>query len=188
MFGSRRGRGNPDPLYKSQKYRFLSNIGPDPFTNHKATKPAFNVGPLSARQRIAIEMAFRWQVDDGPLLVLFGSSSPSKKEEKKRCQSWTPLAKFFWIRACTQISVFMCCLVVLSLSNSILGQAAKFLTRLQCTCTAWSVFSAVATFACDSQNLKFTSFCVDVLITVFFIPLIHTGPESQELTNSWLRG
>ena len=27
---------------------FLSNTGPDPLNNHKATKPAFNVGPLSA--------------------------------------------------------------------------------------------------------------------------------------------
>ena len=30
--------------------------------------------------------------------------------------------------------IFMCCLIVLSLSNSILGQAAKILTRLKCTC------------------------------------------------------
>ena len=27
---------------------FLSNTGPDPLKNHKATKPAFNVGPSSA--------------------------------------------------------------------------------------------------------------------------------------------
>ena len=33
---------------------FLSNTGPDPLKNHKATKPAFNVGPPSARQRNAI--------------------------------------------------------------------------------------------------------------------------------------
>ena len=33
---------------------FLSNTGPDPLVNHKATKPAFNAGPLSARQRNAI--------------------------------------------------------------------------------------------------------------------------------------
>ena len=29
---------------------FLSNTGPDPLKNHKAAKPAFNVGPSSARQ------------------------------------------------------------------------------------------------------------------------------------------
>ena len=50
----------------------LSNTGPDTLKNHKATKPTFNiwplsarqrniisVGPLSARQRNAIEMAVR---------------------------------------------------------------------------------------------------------------------------------
>ena len=33
---------------------FLSNTGPDPLKNHKATKPAFNVGPSWAHQRNAI--------------------------------------------------------------------------------------------------------------------------------------
>ena len=38
-------------------------------------------------------MAFRWRADDGPLIVLFGSSlSLSKK--------WTPSEKTFWVRAC----------------------------------------------------------------------------------------
>ena len=37
------------------------------------TKPTFNVGPSSARQRNAIGMAFRWRADDGPLSVVFGS-------------------------------------------------------------------------------------------------------------------
>ena len=40
----------PHPPKKSQKLGFLSNTGQDPLNNHKATKPAFNVGPLSARQ------------------------------------------------------------------------------------------------------------------------------------------
>ena len=31
-----------------------SNTGPGPLKKHKATKPAFNVGPSSARQRNAI--------------------------------------------------------------------------------------------------------------------------------------
>ena len=49
------GRGpDPRPPEKSQKYMFLSNTGPDPLKNHKATKPAFNVGPSSAHQRNAI--------------------------------------------------------------------------------------------------------------------------------------
>ena len=61
------GRGSEPPLTNHKKNGFLSNAGPDPLKNHKATKPTFNVGPLSADQRIAISMAFRWQADYGPL-------------------------------------------------------------------------------------------------------------------------
>ena len=38
---------------KNKAIGFLSNTGPDLLENHKATKPAFNVGPSSARQRNA---------------------------------------------------------------------------------------------------------------------------------------
>ena len=55
------GGPDPPPPEKSQKIGFLSNTGPDPLKSHKATKPAFNVGPLSARQPNA---------DDGPLIVI----------------------------------------------------------------------------------------------------------------------
>ena len=45
------GTGGPDPPEKSKKkIGFLSNTGQDLPKNHQATKPAFNVGPLSARQ------------------------------------------------------------------------------------------------------------------------------------------
>ena len=42
------GQGVRTPLpEKSQKnIGFLSNTGPNPLKNHKATKPAFNVGPF----------------------------------------------------------------------------------------------------------------------------------------------
>ena len=72
----RGGGGGPDPL-KTQNIGFLSNIGPDPLENHKAYKPAFSVGPPSARQRNAILMAFRWRADDDPLIVVIVSSLPS---------------------------------------------------------------------------------------------------------------
>ena len=39
---------------KITKIGILSNTGPDPLINQKATKPVFNVGPSSARQRNAI--------------------------------------------------------------------------------------------------------------------------------------
>ena len=57
MRESRGGAGGPDPpppLKNHLNIGFLSNTGPDPLTSLKATKPAFNVGPSSDRQRNAI--------------------------------------------------------------------------------------------------------------------------------------
>ena len=56
MRKSRRETGGPtSPLENHKKnIGFLSNTGPDPLKNHKATRPAFNVGLSSARQRNAI--------------------------------------------------------------------------------------------------------------------------------------
>ena len=57
MGGSRGGQGVRTPFpEKSHKYRVISNTGLDPLKNHKATKPAFNVGPSSA---------------SGPMMALF---------------------------------------------------------------------------------------------------------------------
>ena len=94
----------PPPQKNHKNIGFLRNSGPDLLKNHEATEPVFNVGPSSARQRNAIEMAFRWRADDSPLKVVFRSSHPSstkkKTTNKKSCQSWTPSDKIFWIRAC----------------------------------------------------------------------------------------
>ena len=57
--------------------------------NEKPTKPAFNVGSPSARRQNAILMAFRWRADDGPLIVLFGTS-----HKKNVAKSGPPLANF----------------------------------------------------------------------------------------------
>ena len=43
----------PSPLKNQQNIGFQSNTSPDPLKIHKATKPAFNVGPSSARQQNA---------------------------------------------------------------------------------------------------------------------------------------
>ena len=49
------GTRGPDPPPGNHKaIRFLIYTGPDPMENHKATKPAFNVGPPLARQQNAI--------------------------------------------------------------------------------------------------------------------------------------
>ena len=45
----RMGTGGPNPLENHKNLGVLSNADPDPLKNHKATKPAFNVKPLSAR-------------------------------------------------------------------------------------------------------------------------------------------
>ena len=100
--GSRRGTGGPTtppPLKNHKNIGFLSNTGPDPLKNHKDTKLAFNVGQSSAHQRNAIQIAFCWRADDGPFIMIFGSSIPSSTKTNK-FQIWTPSDKTFWIRAC----------------------------------------------------------------------------------------
>ena len=67
------GTGGPDPPEKSQNIGFPSNTGQDPI---KSTRlPGQH--SISGHHRHASEMAFRWQADDGPLVVVFGSSLPS---------------------------------------------------------------------------------------------------------------
>ena len=108
MFGSRggdRGSGPPPPLKNHKNIGSLSNSGPDTLINHKATKPAFNVGSSWARQQNAIKMGFRWRADDDPNVVVFGSYFFSSK---KRCQSWTPSDKTFWICAWDLHSLLNC--------------------------------------------------------------------------------
>ena len=68
MGGSRGGvggQGVQTPPEKSQNIGFPSNTGPDPLKNHKATKPAFNVGPPSA----ASETPFKWCFAGGPMMA-----------------------------------------------------------------------------------------------------------------------
>ena len=50
--GGEQGVGTP--LKNHKNIGFLSNTGPDTLKIHKATKPAFSFGPLSARQGNAL--------------------------------------------------------------------------------------------------------------------------------------
>ena len=52
------GKGVWTPLKNHKNIGFLCNTGPDPLKNHKTTKTAVNVWPLSVQQRIAVSMAF----------------------------------------------------------------------------------------------------------------------------------
>ena len=74
-------RGSGPPLKNHKNIGFLSNTGLDPLKNYKATKPAFNVVPSLACQRNAIEMAFRWRADDGPILMVFESTHQLKQKK-----------------------------------------------------------------------------------------------------------
>ena len=68
MRGSRGGTVGPDPPppENHKNIGFLGNNGQDPLENHKAARPAFNVGPYTVC----------WRVDDRPLIVVFDSSLP----------------------------------------------------------------------------------------------------------------
>ena len=97
---SQRGTGvsDPTPLKNHKLIGFPSNTCPDPL---KITK----LGPLSARQRNAIPMAFRWQADNCQLLEAIGVSLPLKQKKNKKnpnqsCPPPPPSDKTFWIRAC----------------------------------------------------------------------------------------
>ena len=61
------GWTGPGPAEKHKNIGFFSNTGSDLQKNHKAKRPAFNVGPSSSR----------WRAHDDPLIVVFGSSLPS---------------------------------------------------------------------------------------------------------------
>ena len=78
----RSGPSHPD---NSRKTGFLRNTGPDPL---KITKLPSHRSLLGHHR-----------LDDGPLLVVFGSS-PLIKKKKKNCQRcWTPSDKTFWVHA-----------------------------------------------------------------------------------------
>ena len=68
MGGSRvGGQGVRTPLKNHKNIVNLSNTGPDPLKNNKATKPALDK-----------------ENNDGPFIVVFGSSIPSTKKKKKK--------------------------------------------------------------------------------------------------------
>ena len=46
--------GGTSGLENHNFIRFLSNTGPDPLKNHKATKTSFNVGPSLTHQQNAM--------------------------------------------------------------------------------------------------------------------------------------
>ena len=90
MCESREGGGQgvrtPLPENSLKNIGFLSNTGPDPLINHKATKPAFNI------------LCHLWHVSEtgGPMMdaysgIVFESSLPSSTKMETTCPGRTPL-------------------------------------------------------------------------------------------------
>ena len=54
-------------------------------------------------------MAFRWRADDGPLIVIFGSSHPSstKKQQKNVVKVRPPLTKFSGSATCCKFQILV---------------------------------------------------------------------------------
>ena len=65
------GSPPPPPRKITKNMGFSSNTGPDPLKT-AAAKPAFIRMP--AKRHV---MTFPWRADDGPLIVVLGSSLPS---------------------------------------------------------------------------------------------------------------
>ena len=83
------------PLENHLAKGFLNDNGTDPLKsqNYQDTNVASSVGSSSARQRNAIQMAFRWRANYGALLMVFGSSHQLTKIELD------PSYKTYWIRS-----------------------------------------------------------------------------------------
>ena len=63
--GDRGVQSPPPPLKNHKNIGFLRNTGADPLKNHKATKPAFNVGP----SRFTSKMPFKWRFAGEPMMA-----------------------------------------------------------------------------------------------------------------------
>ena len=103
MCGSRGGAtGGPDPTENHKSIGFHSITGLDLLKNHKATKPAFNVG----HYRHASETPLQWRFAGRPIITRFwwfleprSLRKKTKQNKKQTYQSWAPSDKTFWIRA-----------------------------------------------------------------------------------------
>ena len=98
IWGSRGGTVGRDPPRKITKnIGFHCNTGPDPLKYHKATKPAFNVGPSSAHPAKHRLNGVCWRADDGQYIAVSGSSipSPTAKKRKKMLSNLDPLRQNF---------------------------------------------------------------------------------------------
>ena len=92
MGGGCSGSGTPSPD-KSQKYRVILQYwsgSPEKNTKHPSQHSMLGHHRPASEANL---IAFRWRVDGGPFIAVFGSSMPSStKTEKKLYQIWTPVS------------------------------------------------------------------------------------------------
>ena len=85
-------RGSGPPLKNHKNIGFSSSTGPDPLKNrsYQASFQCWAIIGTPAKRHL---MAFRWRADDGPLIVVLGSSltSSTKKKTKKALSKLDPL-------------------------------------------------------------------------------------------------
>ena len=85
-------------------------------------------------------MAFRWRADDGPLLVVFGSSLSPSPHQLKKCQSWTPII----------IHLIPCVCVCLGKCTFTHKETFRPIRRL----LVWSGPEVIKLFSCSTQMSK----------------------------------
>ena len=103
MRGSRGGQGirtSPPPWKITKIYGFRN---PWKSQSYQASIQCWTIISAQAKRHL---MAFRWWADDGPLIVVFGSSLPSSTIKKNVVNAGPPLTKLFWIRAWSCCSTF----------------------------------------------------------------------------------
>ena len=76
------GQGVRTTLKNPENIGFPSNTGPDLLKNHcyQVSNQCWAIIGTLAKRHL---MAFRWQADDGPLIVELGSSLPTSTKKKK---------------------------------------------------------------------------------------------------------
>ena len=86
----RRGsRGSGPPPCKIPKIKgFLAVLVRIPWKKSQSYRASIQCGTLLAHQRNTISMAFCWQADNCPLLVVFGALLPSKKNLSELDPLW----------------------------------------------------------------------------------------------------
>ena len=90
------GQGVQTPPENHKNIGLLSRTGPDPLKNHKAIKPAFNVGPwaIIGLSRPASKTPFKWHFTCGPMM-LFECYLNSLSPQKKKLPELDPLGQNF---------------------------------------------------------------------------------------------